>query len=325
MKRPSADASFQHQPQDSSHVFSLAHLSDLHLGPLPAGSARRHFALKRSIGVINWRLNRHRVHNPAVAAAIAADIVAAAPDHVALTGDIVNVAARDEFTAAARWLQNFGAPDWISFVPGNHDTYVRMDWQHGLSHLGDYMLGDMRVALTQSTPQITTSFPYVRLRRNVALIGVSSAMPQPLHRACGVLGKSQRDALAVLLPDLRERGYARVLMIHHPPLPGLAKPRKALIDAPDLREILETHGAELVLHGHNHEHMLNTLNSRFGTVHILGVPSASLVESAHHPVAAWNLYRIQRQGGKWTTQVTTRSFTTAKRQVETLTEFALSS
>lgn len=306
-------------------MFSLAHLSDLHLGPLPAGAARRNFALKRSIGVFNWRLNRHRVHNPAVASAIAADIVATAPDHVALTGDIVNVAAHDEFTAAARWLHDVGSPEWISFVPGNHDTYVRMDWQHGLSHLSAYMQGDMRVPLTQSTPQITTPFPYVRLRRNVALIGVSTAVPQPLHRASGLLGPTQLDSLAFLLSDLRERGYARVLMIHHPPLPGLAKPRKALIDAPALREVLVTHGAELVLHGHNHEHMLNTLNSRSGTVHILGVPSASLIESEHHPVAAWNLYGIQRQGGKWTTQVTTRSFDPVKRQVATLTEFALSS
>ena len=157
-------------------AFSLAHLSDLHLGPLPAGSARRHFALKRTIGAINWRLNRHRAHSPAVAAAIAADIVA-------LTGDIVNVAAHDEFAAAGAWLDAFGKPDWISFVPGNHDTYVRMDWKHGLMHLAPYMQGDMKVGLAQSGPQIAAPFPYVRLRRNVALIGVSSGVPTaPLSR-----------------------------------------------------------------------------------------------------------------------------------------------
>jgi len=305
--------------------FTLAHLSDLHLGPLPAGAVRRNFALKRTIGAFNWRLNRHRVHSTAVASAIAADIVAAAPDHVALTGDIVNVAAHDEFTAAALWLKSFGDPSWISFVPGNHDTYVRMDWQHGLSHLADYMLGDMKVALAQSGPQIATPFPYVRLRRNVALIGVSTAVPQPLHRAAGLLGATQLESLSFLLSDLRERGYARIVMIHHPPLPGLAKPRKALIDAPQLREVLEAQGAELVLHGHNHEHMLNTLPSRFGAVHVLGVPSASLIESQHHPVAAWNHYRIQRQGGKWLTEVSVRSFDPVSRQVRHSTQFALSS
>lgn len=306
-------------------VFSLAHLSDLHLGPLPAGSARRHFALKRTIGVFNWRLNRHRLHSMAVASAIAADIVAAAPDHVALTGDIVNVAAHAEFTAAAAWLTAFGDPAWISFVPGNHDTYVRMDWKHGLSHLAAYMQGDMNVALAQSSPQIATPFPYVRLRRNVALIGVSTAVPQPLHRAAGLLGSTQLESLAFLLSDLRERGYARVVMIHHPPLPGLARPRKALLDAPALRDVLEAQGAELVLHGHNHEHMLNTLTSRFGNVHVLGVPSASLLQSEHHPVAAWNHYQIQRQGGKWLIDVKVRSFDPLTRQVAHSTEFALSS
>lgn len=306
-------------------MFTLAHLSDLHLGPLPAGSARRNFALKRTIGVFNWRLNRHRVHSAAVAEIIASDIMNAAPDHVALTGDIVNVAAHDEFIAAARWMRKFGDPSWISFVPGNHDTYVRMDWKHGLAHLADYMQGDLRVALAQSTPQISTPFPYVRLRRNVALIGVSTAVPQPLHRAAGLLGSTQIESLAFLLSDLRERGYARVVLIHHPPLPGLARPRKALLDAPALREVLESQGAELVLHGHNHEHMVNTVNSRFGTVHVLGVPSASLIQSEHHPVAAWNLYRIQRQGGKWLTQVSVRSFDKVTRQVHSLTEFALSS
>ncbi len=306
-------------------MFTLAHLSDLHLGPLPPGSVRRHFALKRTIGAFNWRLSRHRLHSPAVATAVAADIMDFAPDHVALTGDIVNVAAHDEFPAAARWLRSFGEPKWISFVPGNHDTYVRLDWKHGLSHLADYMRGDMRVALTQTTPQISTPFPYVRLRRNVALIGVSTAVPQPLHRAAGLLGGTQLESLAVLLSDLRERGYARVVMIHHPPLPGLAKPRKALLDAAALREVLEIEGAELVLHGDNHEHMLNTLNSRFGTVHVLGVPSASLLNSEHHPAAAWNLYRIQRHGGKWQIQVTIRSLDPVHRHIGTLTEFALSS
>ncbi|WP_395686368.1 metallophosphoesterase family protein [Aestuariivirga sp.] len=306
-------------------MFTIAHFSDLHLGPLPSGAARRHFALKRTLGVINWRLGRHRLHNPAIAHAIAADIRAAAPDHVALTGDIVNVAAHDEFTNAAQWIRSFGEPSWISFVPGNHDTYVRMDWQHGLSGLAGYMEGDMRVGLTQTTAQIRTPFPYVRLRRNVALIGVSTAVPQPLHRASGVLGDIQRQSLAALLPDLRERGYARVVMIHHPPLPGLASPRRALIDAAPLKHILETHGAELILHGHNHENMQNTLASRFGTVHVLGVPSASMTGLSHHAPAAWNLYRIQRQSGKWDIEVITRSFDPLTRTIATTGQFPLSS
>ena len=205
-------------------MFSLAHLSDLHLGPLPKGASRRHFALKRTIGAFNWRLNRHRVHSPTVAMTIAEDIKLHAPDHVALTGDIVNVAAHDEFPAAAEWLRVFGPPDWISFVPGNHDTYVRCDWQHGLSHLEAYMQGDMRVKQTQSTAQIATPFPYVRLRRNVALIGISTAVPQPLHRRHGTAGP--HPARIAGLPALRP-ARARLCPRRDDPSPAAARTGKA--------------------------------------------------------------------------------------------------
>ena len=305
-------------------MFSLAHLSDLHLGPLPVGAARRNFAFKRSIGAINWRLTRHMVHDPAVALAVAHDIRESKADHVACTGDIVNVAAHDEFPAAAEWLRNFGAADWISFVPGNHDTYVRCNWEHGLGHLGDFMTGDMRVKSTQSNAQIATPFPFVRLRRNIALIGLSSGVPQPLHKAAGRLGATQLESLRVLLRELKERGYARVVMIHHPPLPGQARPRKALDDAGPLRDILVAEGAELVLHGHNHLHMMTPLDTRTGKLHVMGVPSASVGRPTHYPLAGWNLYRISRQAGKWLTQVTTRSWNAEHRHMETMAEIALS-
>lgn len=284
---------------------------------------RRHFALKRSIGAINWRLNRHRHHDPAVALAIAQDIREAAPAHVALTGDIVNVSADDEFTAAARWLSAFGAPDWISFVPGNHDAYVRCGWEQGLKHLASYMAGEMRVAGTSVSAQIATPFPYVRLRRNVALIGLSTALPQPVGFATGLLGEQQIQALPPLLDDLRERGYARVVMIHHPPLPGLTKPRRELRDAAALRDVLVQHGAELVLHGHNHEPMHNELDTRTGPAHIFGVPSASMASRAHHAPAAWNLYRIQRAAGRWQIDVTIRGLDSASRSFATVGSFGL--
>jgi 3',5'-cyclic AMP phosphodiesterase CpdA len=305
-------------------LFTLAHLSDPHLGPLPSGAARRHFALKRTIGVINWRLSRHRIHDPAVVAAITADIKDHAPDHVALTGDLVNVAAHSEFPNAATWLEAFGAPDWISVVPGNHDTYVRCDWQHGLRHFAPYMTGEMRVPEPLLSAQIATPFPYVRLRRNIALIGVSSAIPQPIHRAAGLVGAVQLAALASLLRELRERGFARVVMIHHPPLPGLAIQSRALGDAGPLAAILAEQGAELVLHGHNHEPMRHQLASRFGTVHVLGVPSASSGQSVHHAPAAWNFMRIARQGGRWLTSVAVRRFDPTSHHMSTAEEFTLS-
>lgn len=312
------------QSQRRPQLFALAHLSDIHLGPLSRKSAWRDFALKRQIGYLSWRLNRHRLHVPEIANAIADDIVKAGVDHVALTGDIVNIAAGDEFPVAAAWMAGLGPPGRVSFVPGNHDTYVLLGWERGLSHLGPYMTGDMKVASVHVTPQVAASFPYVRLRKNIALIGLCSGLPQPLHRAAGLLGAVQLQSLRYLLRDLRERGFARIVMIHHPPLPGLAPARKALKDAGQLKDILTAEGAELVLHGHNHAHMENALQSRFGMVHALGVPSASMALPGDYDFATWNRYDIDRHGGRWVTAVTVRTWNPAKRLVETARQFTLS-
>ena len=285
-------------------ALTLAHLSDVHLGPLPKSAAWKDFALKRVIGTLSWKLRRHKLHDPAIAEALVEDIKAAAPDHVAFTGDLLNVSAHAEFLRAADWMESFGDPAWISFVPGNHDAYVPVKWEQGLGHLAPYMTGDMAVPSTQ----LTSIFPYVRLRRNLAMIGLNSAAPQSLTRASGSVGLEQLQTLSKLLPDLKAKGYYRAVMLHHPPLPGLTPPRKALSDAADLRDVLRDGGAELVLHGHNHHPMVTVLESREGKTPIVGVPSASMNGDRHYEPAAWNLYEITRNQGKWATQVSVRSW-----------------
>jgi 3',5'-cyclic AMP phosphodiesterase CpdA len=269
---------------------------------LPPGAVWENFALKRVIGALNWKLKRHKLHDAAISSALVADIKAASPDHVAFTGDLMNISAHAEFPRAAHWLQSFGDPAWISYVPGNHDAYVPVPWQQGLAHLAPYMTGDMAATGSQS------SFPFVRLRRNLAVIGLNSGVPQSLTKAAGSLGPKQLEALPGLLRDLKARGYYRAVMIHHPPLPGLAPLRKALSDATRLRDVLANEGAELVLHGHNHRQMLNVLAGRGGNIPIIGVPSASMRGTGQAEPAAWNLYEISRNQGTWLTLVTIRAW-----------------
>lgn len=302
-------------------ALTLAHLSDVHLGPLPKSAAWKDFALKRVIGTLSWKLRRHKLHDPAIAEAIVKDIKAAAPDHVAFTGDLLNVSAHAEFLRAADWMENFGDPQWISFVPGNHDAYVPVKWEQGLGHLAPYMTGDMAVPSTQ----LTSIFPYVRLRRNLAMIGLNSAAPQSLSRASGSVGPEQLQALSTLLPDLKAKGYYRAVMIHHPPLPGLAPPRKALSDAAVLRDVLRDGGAELVLHGHNHHPIVTVLEGREGKIPIVGVPSASMNGYSHYEPAAWNLYEITRNHGKWATQVSVRSWDPQLHRIINKNQFMLPS
>jgi 3',5'-cyclic AMP phosphodiesterase CpdA len=306
-------------------ALTLAHLSDIHLGPLPHGAAWKDFAFKRILGSLSWKFNRIKIHDSAVALAIINDIKSAAPDHVALTGDLVNLAALSEFEPGGKWLRNFGTPDWISFVPGNHDAYVLVRWEPGMRHFAPYMEGDMTVAAPHTSGHLAAVFPYVRLRRNLALIGLSSAHPQSLMKAGGTLGTKQLQVLAKILRELKAKGYYRAIMIHHPPLPDLAPPRKALTDAKELQDVLSKDGAELVLHGHNHYEMLNELDGSSGKIPVIGVPSASSNGFAHHEPAAWNLYEISRNQGVWQTAVTIRSWNPATKAIVTKRQFTLPS
>ena len=114
-------------------------------------------------------------------------------------------------------------------------------------------------------------------------------------------------------------------MIHHPPLPGLAVPRKALTDAARLADILASEGAELVLHGHKHRQMLNVLVGRDGNIPVIGVPSASMNDTGHCELAAWNLYEISRNQGTWLTGVSTRAWDPVSRRMVPKNQFTLPS
>ncbi len=86
--------------------YLLAHLSDAHIGPLPRPRTRDLLG-KRITGFVNWR-KRGRLHDMAVLAPIVADLHAQAPDHVAMTGDILNLGLPSEFPFARAWLETLG-------------------------------------------------------------------------------------------------------------------------------------------------------------------------------------------------------------------------
>lgn len=278
--------------------FTLAHFSDVHLGPVSLSDVLGDFRLKRLIGGASWHFRRKALHLNANADMLRADVLAAGVNHICFTGDLVNIAARAEFARGALWLSSFGAASEVSMVPGNHDAYVTAPYENGLGLFRKYMQGD-------GNP-VEQAFPYVRLRRNVAIIGLSSAVPQSLRKAGGTLGQIQLNALAARLADLGARGFYRVVLIHHPPLPSQARPRKSLTDARELTAVLEAEGAEMVLHGHNHRTMIEQLKSKAGVTHVVGVPSASMVDQAGHTSAQWHAYTVGRAKGQWQTSLNIR-------------------
>jgi 3',5'-cyclic AMP phosphodiesterase CpdA len=264
-------------------TFLLAHLSDAHIGPIPRPNLAELLG-KRVTGYVNWLYKRAGQHDMGVLARIVADMTAQQPDHIAMTGDIVNIGLSAELALAREWIATLGAPSDVSFTPGNHDAYV----------------AEAAPLVEQTFAPWTTSegegegFPYLRRRAGVALIGLSSGVPTAPFVAAGQLGETQRRRFAALLDETGEQGLARVVLLHHPPHVGGARLLRGLQDAGEFEAIIARHGAELVLHGHNHKTSLHRLPGSRGPVPIVGVASASAKAGAHRPGAAYNLFSIER-------------------------------
>jgi 3',5'-cyclic AMP phosphodiesterase CpdA len=278
-------------------TFVLAHLSDPHLAPLPTPSP---FELmgKRIGGFINWQKRRRHFHLAPVLDDIVADLKSQSVDHIAVTGDLVNLSLSAEFPQAYAFLQRLGPPHDVTVVPGNHDTYVWSKRRQPEQHWADYMRGDATPADT--VPQ----FPFVRRRGSVVLIGISTAVPTLAFRATGRLGAAQLGRLAALLDE--HAGTFRVVLIHHPPQTKPEWRDRRLIDGDAFIAVLRQHGAELVLHGHEHLDLVRWFDTPQCKVAAVGVPSASGTVGWKYDAAAYNLYVVDGSAGAWRCEMISR-------------------
>ncbi len=264
----------------------LAHLTDPHIGPLPRPRLAELMS-KRLTGYVNWRRGRSVSHDMAALAAILADMEAHKPDHIAFTGDIVNIGLAAEFPVARAFITRLGAPDRVSFVPGNHDAYVRSSMLPLSTSLGPWMASD---------GSTVSDFPFVRRRDGLAIVGLSSAVPTLPFLASGRIGKRQAARLMESLAALRDEGLCRVVLIHHPPYRGGAAAGRGLSDATHFEAAIRAAGAELVLHGHNHRTSVAHLRGPHGPVPVVGAPSASARGGTRTHRAAYHLFAIQPDG-----------------------------
>jgi 3',5'-cyclic AMP phosphodiesterase CpdA len=138
------------------------------------------------------------------------------------------------------------------------------------------------------------------------MIALTTSVPTGPFMATGKLGDAQLGRLGEILAALKREPVFRVVLIHHPPIPSRGHHMKRLVDAAKLRAVLAEHGAELLLHGHNHEQQLIWLDGPRGRIPAVGVPSASAIISAHDEPAAYNLYRIAGEPGAWDCEAVTR-------------------
>jgi 3',5'-cyclic AMP phosphodiesterase CpdA len=264
----------------------IAHLTDPHL-PLGRPSAIEVLG-KRGLSWLNWLRKRRRLHRPELTRLVVADLLAAQPDFIAMTGDLVNFSLESEFAAGAEWLAGLGPPDRVGVIPGNHEAMTRGFLDRMLRHWGPYAAGDDGVP----------GFPWLRRRGDVAVIGLSSGVATPPFMASGRAGPVQCAALGRMLEETGAQGLCRVVLIHHPPT-GICKWRKALRDREDVAAVIATQGAELVLHGHTHRADLSWIDTPRGRVPVIGAPASGMLPGRGRDAGAWRRLEFRRGADGW--------------------------
>ena len=265
-------------------MITLAHVSDLHATPVRFTDASE-LTVKRALAWLSWHSKRRHRYRADALSALVADLRLVSPGHVAVTGDLTNASLASEIAAAERWLERLGGPRAVSLVPGNHDVAVAgSPWQRWSPYLG-------------SDLELAASFPSLRIRGPLAVVGVCSAVPTRPFSAAGRVGAEQLERLAKTLERLAPTRLCRVVLVHHPPVEGVVSRRCSLRDAPALRTVLARHGADLVLHGHAHRTVFEQLEGPEGPIPVVGVRSGSHASGPEHKRAQYHVYRIERITG----------------------------
>lgn len=272
-------------------MFQLAHISDIHLSPLPEP---RLFELmgKRITGYINWKKNRTAEMGRQTLDTLMESIKQKKPDHLVITGDLVNLALTREFSAAKDWLVAQGPARDISLTFGNHDAYVRGAFKKACKTFRPWMTSEE--AHAWSSP-----FPYMRVRGQVAIIAVSSAIATPPFFATGRFDSAQAHHLADLLQEAKERNLFRVVMIHHPPYQRATYWYKKLWGIERFQRVIKQLGTELILHGHTHVPSLEHIEGKLRDVPVVGVASASQAFGGKKPPANYNWLSIDGDCESW--------------------------
>lgn len=269
----------------------LAHFSDLHF-PAVDGTRVSDFLNKRALGGLNLLLNRAKHYAPAIFAQTIADVNTLDPELVLCTGDLSNLALPSELAfARARFDELAAGPRRVTCIPGNHDAYVAAAAGNFERAMGPYCTSDAGWENPGGA-----KWPIVRVYDDVAVIGTCSVYPTSWLTAEGALGDAQRDRLEEILVDPRLDGKARVVMVHHPCAgPHAQRKSRGLLDHEAFAALIARTGAELIIHGHEHEHIHETLTGPGGTAApVFGIPSGTYDREDPERHARWRVYTLER-------------------------------
>lgn len=296
----------------------LAHLTDLHL-PIPAPPSPRELLGKRMLGYVSWLRNRRFRHRLGALERIIEDCRRATPDITAISGDLINISLKTEFSFAYQWLIKHFDPLEATYCPGNHDTYVQAPWSSGLGLFGPYMVGERDGEPSVRAPRGPEDFPFVRTVGRASIILANSSPSTLPGLATGRLGTDQIERIFRRLSELGTAGQCRILVLHHPVTEGATPCRKALADRKALRSAIRETGVELILHGHTHRPTWATVDTRDGKRPVVGGASAShpTAQGKYRP-ARYNLFSIDGDATSgWRIDVEARELDPASGEVNT--------
>ncbi|MBS7810379.1 metallophosphoesterase family protein [Roseococcus pinisoli] len=228
----------------------IAHLSDLHFGETSSDLVE----------------------------SLAADVLRAAPDALAVSGDLTRRAGRDEFVRAFAFLEMLGAP--LLVLPGNHDIPHR-------DLVGRFMHPKRRWA--RARPE---DLPEELTLDGVRLIGLDTVSRAQWHLdwSAGGISAERRARLALRLEAAE--GLDVVVACHHPLRHGpWAFTRRPPREAGATIELLARHRVKAVLCGHLHQAEMTRLTEA-GPLQIIA-PSAFSPRGVGAP-NGWNLVTVER-------------------------------
>ena len=278
---------------DMTTLIRIGHLSDVHLDGVPTPTVRQLMS-KRLIGYLNWRHNRSRSMTRDRLNALIDDLKNHAPDHIAVTGDLTNVALPGEFENARDWLRALGSGESVTAIPGNHDAYVPFADRQYCRLWAPWMSDGF------STDNGPARFPFLRVIGKFALIGLSTAVPTLPLMATGRLGQEQIKKLKKILQDTGSDGFFRIILIHHPPtVYDFRHKLRRLTDAAQFRDAIRQTGTELILHGHNHIAQSATIEGPKTLVPVIGTASASGPQSKGEKAGGYALHEIAGSGDQY--------------------------
>jgi 3',5'-cyclic AMP phosphodiesterase CpdA len=274
----------------------LAHCSDLHLLSHD-GTRWLELANKRWLGAMNLLSNRSRHYHVAAFEAMVDDLNAQDIDHVLCTGDVTNLALRREFEFARGKFDRLAlGPAHVTVIPGNHDAYVAEGVPLFAELFAPYAATDPGWAFSaadRAGADDDLHWPIVRVRGELALIGVSTSRATPWFTAYGRVGEGQLARLRRVLADERLRGKVRLVAIHHPPAGKRARSKvRGLRDHAAFAEVIAGAGADLIVHGHEHRDMHEELASPAGPVPVHGIASGTYHHDKPERIARYRVFNI---------------------------------